>query len=198
MNGVWTANSRELSAYRGLKYELLFQSAPATYEQLIQAWRSDEAFRSFFNQLLADVPYASYRWETPSLTTSSVQRVFEFVAIDSPDLAPHPDRHSFAEHFDTAGANDTVVTFANLGRNAILVVPCPVGPDRAYSHLGTFVRAAPAEQQDLLWQRVGEALDGRLSADPVWLSTAGAGVSWLHVRLDNRPKYYRYDPYRVG
>jgi hypothetical protein len=21
-------------------------------------------------------------------------------------------------------------------------------------------------------------------------------VSWLHVRLDSRPKYYRFDPYR--
>ena len=36
----------------------------------------------------------------------------------------------------------------------------------------------------------------RLSAKPVWLSTAGAGVSWLHVRLDDRPKYYGYAPYR--
>ena len=31
---------------------------------------------------------------------------------------------------------------------------------------------------------------------PVWVSTAGAGVSWLHVRLDDRPKYYGYQPYR--
>jgi hypothetical protein len=31
---------------------------------------------------------------------------------------------------------------------------------------------------------------------PVWLSTAGAGVSWLHVRLDDRPKYYGYRPYQ--
>jgi hypothetical protein len=27
-------------------------------------------------------------------------------------------------------------------------------------------------------------------------STAGAGVSWLHVRLDDRPKYNGYAPYR--
>ncbi|MFL6237620.1 MAG: DUF6940 family protein [Thermoanaerobaculia bacterium] len=25
----------------------------------------------------------------------------------------------------------------------------------------------------------------------------GAGVSWLHVRLDDRPKYYGYGPYRT-
>jgi len=32
---------------------------------------------------------------------------------------------------------------------------------------------------------------------PTWLSTAGGGVAWLHVRLDTRPKYYRYNPYRA-
>ena len=35
----------------------------------------------------------------------------------------------------------------------------------------------------------------RLGGKPVWLSTAGLGVGWLHVRLDDRPKYYRHAPY---
>jgi Family of unknown function (DUF6940) len=34
------------------------------------------------------------------------------------------------------------------------------------------------------------------NAKPVWLSPAGAGVSWLHLRLDDQPKYYGYAPYR--
>jgi len=29
-----------------------------------------------------------------------------------------------------------------------------------------------------------------------WLSTSGLGVGWLHVRLDSRPKYYTYEPYK--
>jgi hypothetical protein len=36
----------------------------------------------------------------------------------------------------------------------------------------------------------------RVGSKVVWLSTAGAGVSWLHVRLDDRPKYYQFEPYR--
>ena len=51
------------------------------------------------------------------------------------------------------------------------------------------------QQQHALWQSVGEAMARRVGAKPVWLSTAGAGVSWLHVRLDDRPKYYGYVPY---
>ncbi len=37
-------------------------------------------------------------------------------------------------------------------------------------------------------KRIGEA--------PMWLSTAGAGVPWLHVRLEDRPKYYGHAAYR--
>jgi hypothetical protein len=38
-------------------------------------------------------------------------------------------------------------------------------------------------------ERIGEA--------PVWLSTAGMGVAWLHVRLDSRPTYYGHRPYKT-
>jgi hypothetical protein len=30
----------------------------------------------------------------------------------------------------------------------------------------------------------------------LWLSTAGMGVSWLHVRLDSSLKYYGYKPFK--
>ncbi len=31
---------------------------------------------------------------------------------------------------------------------------------------------------------------------PVWISTAGTGVPFLHVRFDSRPKYYSWDEYK--
>ena len=31
---------------------------------------------------------------------------------------------------------------------------------------------------------------------PVWTSTSGLGVYWLHVRLDSRPKYYQHQPFK--
>jgi hypothetical protein len=40
------------------------------------------------------------------------------------------------------------------------------------------------------------AVDEQLGEQPLWLSTAGTGIFWLHVRLDSRPKYYTYQPYR--
>ena len=39
-------------------------------------------------------------------------------------------------------------------------------------------------------------MEARIGIQPIWLSTAGMGVPWLHVRLDSRPKYYAFGPYR--
>jgi len=146
--------------------------------------------------LLADAPFSAFRWETPPITTASAVRPFEFVLLDSPELATHPDPDAFAEHFgDPAGSTD-VVSFPNLNNDAILVVPCPRGPLSAYGHIAAFVREAPDAQKHALWRLVGELMQRRLGPRPVWLSTAGAGVPWLHVRLDQKPKYYGHAPYR--
>ena len=194
---TWEAETEKLSAGRVIRFELLQSGRQASYADVIAAWQNDASFRSWFTQLLADSPFIAFRWETPPLTVANTSRPFEFVLHDSPGLAAIPDEEAFAEHFQTA-LDRSVVQFSNLGRDAVLVVPCPLGYQSAYGHLAAFVRHAPAEQQQQLWQTVGEALQSRLSQKPVWLSTAGAGVSWLHVRLDDRPKYYGYGPYRIA
>merc|ERR1711957_1156939 len=46
---------------------------------------------------------------------------------------------------------------------------------------------------------MGTAIEARMvqvgSKTPVWVSTAGSGVSWLSIRLDSRPKYYHHSAY---
>ena len=73
------------------------------------------------------------------------------------------------------------------------------GDKNRYGHLAVFVRKAPMEQMQEVWKLVAETYKQELDArfpHPVWLSTAGGGVRWLHFRLDKRPKYYRYSPFK--
>jgi hypothetical protein len=192
---MWTASSEKLEDGRGLRFAVACGSHPATVAEVIRGWQGDAAFRSQFNALLADAPYTAFRWETPAVTAATVaEQPFEFVLLDNPGLARRPDLEAFAEHF--AGSQTGVATFANLSGDALLVVPCPVVEPPVYGHLAAFVRRAPELQWHALWQAVGEAMARRVGVKPVWLSTAGAGVSWLHVRLDDRPKYYGFAPYR--
>ena len=188
---MWSVHREELPAGRGVK--LVFEAA--SFADVIAGWRTDPAFGTFFNALLADTPYTAFRWETPGVTAVTLTRPFECVLLDSPDLARPSDPSAFATYL--ADATSPVVTFPNLGRDATLVVPCALADRSAYCHLAAFVRLAPEAQRTALWQAVGEAMSGRVSKRPVWLSTAGAGVPWLHVRLDDRPKYYGHAGYRT-
>jgi hypothetical protein len=192
---MWTPRSEQLANGRVIRVAIDLGSSPVSYADVLRRWQDNADFRSMFNGLLAESPFSAFRWETPPITTATASRPFEFVLIDSPGLASNPDADAFAEHF-RGGGEGGVVEFPNLGKDAIMVVPCPNGPLSAYRHIGAFVRQAPEPQRHALWELVGAAMQRRLGTKPVWLSTAGAGVSWLHVRLDDRPKYYSYAPYR--
>jgi hypothetical protein len=104
------------------------------------------------------------------------------------------DPSTFSQAFRDAGAR--VATFANLGGDAILVAPHPThAPDSP--HLAAFVRSAPEGVIDALWCAVAVAMRDWLATRrrPVWVSTSGLAVPWLHVRLDRAPKYYSYRTY---
>lgn len=196
-SGCWQVECEELQNGWARKYRLLQGGAPLSFAELLSLWQADASFRNFFLGLLAEAPFAAYRWETPAVSKQSLDRPFEFVLLDSPGLDRAVEREAFAEHFGRAGAS-SVVTFTNLGRDAVLVAPVPHGPDSQYGHLAAFVRHATLDQKHDLWQAVANAMLDRISDRPVWLSTAGAGVSWLHVRLDDRPKYYGHRPYQAS
>jgi hypothetical protein len=162
-------------------------------EAVVRGWRETESFRAFWCISLRTLAFDAYCWECPPVTSQTRSREFECVFVSSPALARMPqDSEAFAEHFRP---DRSVATFANLGGDAVLVAPCPAGEGSNFSHLASFVATAPAPQQDALWQAVGRAMEKRIGTRPAWVSTAGLGVAWLHVRLDDRPKYYRHAPY---
>jgi hypothetical protein len=194
---MWEAAVEILHGNRVHRFRILERGKRLSYLDVIRLWREDMAFRAFFNSLLAEVPYMAYFWETPAVTAASAEQAFEFVLVDSGGLAnvkPEPD--AFRQYFDSASDDEEVVAFTNLGGDACLIAPCPRAPLPVYAHLAAFVRQAPEHQRHALWQCIGETLARRLDARPVWLSTAGLGVYWLHARLDSRPKYYSFQAYR--
>ncbi len=165
-----------------------------SFAKVFSRWTTDGAFRNFWSASLREVEFDAYCWECPPLTVSNASRPFECVFVSSTFLARiPPDPDPFAEYFRR---DREVATFESLGKDALLIAPCPEGPDANFSHLASFVATASESRQDALWSAVGRALEHRLSARPLWLSTAGGGVAWLHVRLDSTPKYYRHFLYR--
>lgn len=167
-----------------------------SYAQVLNRWATDEHFADFFSQLLASSRFEAYFFETPALTKTSVEQPFEFVLINSTTLARvQASPYFYQAYFDRA--TTSIVSFSNLGGDAILVVPCPtISYPKHFTHLAKFIRLATDKQKQAFWQNAAMSIQKRLSDKPVWLSTSGLGVYWLHLRLDDRPKYYQHKPYK--
>jgi len=189
---MWQCEATNLSG-SVVHYSVSRYGVPVSYGEVLELWVSDETFRTWFIELLMQAPFCAYRWETPAVCRRSSNREFEFVLLDSAGLERSPDRTAFADYFGSS----PVATFQNLSGDATLVVPSATDEHCSYSHLAAFIRTAPSEQIHRLWQAVGTAMLLRFGDEPVWLSTAGMGVAWLHVRLDSRPKYYGHAAYRT-
>jgi hypothetical protein len=178
-----------------LRASLFEDGVAMRFADVIGQWRHNAAFRAFWTASLRTVPFEAYCFEVPPLMRNTLDRPFECVLVENPALArTAPDPAPFAAHFRHNPGCQAIV-FENLGRDAVLVAPCPRGDSQLYTHLATFMQRAPLSQVGELWRLTAEALETRLGDAPVWLSTAGLGVYWLHVRLDSRPKYYRHRPY---
>lgn len=158
----------------------------------------DAAFRAFLVRTLAAAPFEAFCWEMPPSSKYQKAADFEFVLVDAPMLArARADSTDFKQHLDGLSASVLAVGFRNLGGDAMLLVPTSRAPEHVYAHLATFVRGAPPDQVDSLLQLLASTMSQHIEDSPVfWVSTAGGGVSWLHVRIDSAPKYYRHQPYR--
>ncbi len=167
-----------------------------SWPEMIDGLRHDAAVREGLRAQLLAVPYDAYFWECCRVSDDA----FECVVLEASARAFTPGNHrAFAEHLA-----DPVATFESLGGDAMLIVPYP---RRDYGHLAAFLKTASDAEYHALMEAVGHAIarwvdgSGRPSRAPdamPWVSTAGMGVPWLHVRLDSRPKYYRHAPYRQG
>lgn len=193
-NTAFSAQTNDVPG--GRRYRVFEGDSPVPFRRFFERLVADEPFTDWFCCTLAEFEGAAFFWELPPLTAATLDRDAEFVLIGAPSLARSaPERAPFEEHFRRAPGEDVIV-FPNLGGDAVLVVPCPCGPDANYPHLAAFLRGADRRQVRALWRRTADAMLRHVGARPTWLSTAGGGVAWLHVRLDSRPKYYSYAPYR--
>lgn len=189
----WRAQKSPVAG--GARYRLFRGEAALSFRQLFDLFASDDDFCGWYTQLLADAPGEAFFWEHPAIRDRTLDVDVEFVLIDAPALAgQRADARPFAEHF-AAAADADVAVFANLGGDALLLAPRPRASS-GYPHLAAFLQGAPATQVRALWRETARAFARLAGADPLWLSTSGLGVPWLHLRFDRFPKYYQHVAYK--
>ena len=194
----YSATLTPLWGERAVKVNLLWGEAQLKVADVLTLWRDDPNFSVFFTNHLAQTPFKCFRWETPPATTTRLLLPYEHVLTDAPTLVGRaPDQASFAAPLAALRPGETAAAFDNLGGDAALIAPAPLQNPADCTDLAAYCRAAPPDCAAGLWRAVGGAMRARLSETPLWLSTAGGGVAWLHVRIDQHPKYYRHKPYKT-
>ena len=194
---MWRAERDVLVGNQGFKVRLLVAERRLSFAEVLANWRDDKSFRDFFLAELGGISLPAFFWEMPAINKDNLRRSYEFVTVNSSYLANvTPDPRPFANQFNEAGEGASVVSFHNLGGDAVLIVPKPVAARVGYGHIAMFLQMAPSQQQHDLLRTLAEVVLAEVGERPMWISTSGLGVYWLHVRLDSRPKYYTYAPYR--
>ena len=193
---MWSVKSVELDQHIH-KINLFEGESVLSYKVVINHWLESAEFRNFYFSVLRDSPFDAFFWEHPPVSNLNIKKAYEIVLVPSPQLSKvSADPSAFQEKFNSRRSNESVLAFENLGRDAELIVPCPMMEQNIYAHFASFIRNAPSIQKHDLFRILANALGKRISNQPTWVSTSGLGVYWLHIRLDSRPKYYSYRPYR--
>ncbi len=187
---VMTRNDDNIQVYR-----LKEQGSELKNKDVINLWQTNDGFVEFYIEIFKKCGFNSYIWEASPVSTKTINQTFEFVLIKTPISSTPPDLKTFQSYYNSEGPDNGIVVFPNLGKDATLVVPSPLRENANYCDLPNFFSEAPIAQQKSLWKVTGHELHRIISDKPTWISVAGGGVAWLHIRLDSQPKYYRYIDY---
>lgn len=202
----YTEQGRKAKKYKVV--DKAHEDKPLTYEAFLTKLETNDDFLDDFVDVLrrglqsfSDMDMTPYFFETPPVTLETLNStVFEFVLVAAREFNQAlPSPGNFQKYLKKC--TDGVVSFSNLGKDAILIVPCQLAHEspNPYTHLANFIRLGNERQIKLFWQEVARQMQKRLrvkQGKKVWISTCGLGVFWLHVRLDTSPKYYSYTAYR--
>ena len=191
---MWSFEKTIIEQGNIVEYSILENGKRISFEAYIDLIIHSFSFRTFFNEVLSKNEFQAFFFEVKPVTLEKLNADFEFAVVNSLSLAKiNSDKSAFQEYLSVG---DSVVTFHNLNKDAQLVVPNEISEKQAYAHIANFVRRAEPKQIDTFWQLVGKVYKASIKNRPIWLSTSGLGVYWLHMRIDAIPKYYSYAKYK--
>jgi hypothetical protein len=167
--------------YLDLKYNQF--GGGLTWRELLNKWDKMEKFNIKF-------PKHSFAIKFHPFTGKDLDKEIKFVFFRRDGLYTKQNFSAFRSKFKNT-KNCDIVSFYNLSKTSILIVPCP-DKNKNYAHLNLFNKNATSYKKKKLWKKVSEEIYKIINEDnkkKIYLNTHGFGVPYLHVRIDFTPKY---------
>ena len=172
-----------------------------TYKNFYESIKSSEKLINDIISILKLIVFESYYLEfNPTSWNSLENTIFEFVIIKTTAFTNKTDIITFGESNINTNSNN-IYTFYNLSKSSILISPhYNHNYDmNTYNNICTFMRTSNFKQQFLLLTIAFAQYQIQLKKNInklLWLSTHGKGIGWLHIRIDNTPKYISFQSYK--
>jgi hypothetical protein len=168
-----------------------------SFADVIKRWQNSGIFREFYTATLLKHGENGCFWEHPKLNKSTVDQPYECVITQTDAFSKRTA--NFRPFARAVSPGKRISIFPNLSGEALLVVPNP--PDKISFNgrdLISFHQTAPIDLVHDLWKNIGQETAKAIAANAPfqYLSTHGLGVLWLHIRLEQSPKYYHHRPYK--
>ncbi len=180
---------------QGVRFRFTLDNEELSSQQVLNYWQSSPEALSSYILEIKKLGFDQFYWEHPAIDSETLQLPYECMLIKTEHFNRRKvDPVPFAEYLNIA---NPVAVFDNLGRNARLIVPSMKSSPEHYKHMGAFLNSAPDSQVMELFRALGKnTLEEINKRRQIWISTAGLGVIWLHIRLDTVPKYYKTKTYK--
>lgn len=177
------------------RFKIKIDDEYLSFKEVFDLWQISEDFVLFYVEQMKQFNFKAIYWEHPAVTLDYLDMEYECIVLKSKTLEDKLiDEKAFENYIHT---DELVTNFMNLGKNARLVVPTKQTDTPIYNHLCKFLNQGNEEQIIALFQSIGKCiLEEVEQGKTIWLSTAGLGVIWLHVRMDTVPKYYKTKAFR--
>eukprot|EP00092_Neocalanus_flemingeri_P078220 GFUD01097240.1.p1 GENE.GFUD01097240.1~~GFUD01097240.1.p1 ORF type:complete len:163 (-),score=35.16 GFUD01097240.1:97-564(-) len=135
-----------------------------SYKEFLCGLNEDETMLQDFINILKCSSFVTFFFETPKVSSSTLNSTFEFILADAPQLnGARANSVAFSKYFST----DLVTSFLNLGRDALMVVPCPndESENHIFSSLAPFIREGMDDQVKEFWRRTGRDALGHIQTN---------------------------------
>ncbi|MFK8160999.1 MAG: hypothetical protein AB8H12_00940 [Lewinella sp.] len=193
----YSINITDLSP-KSCQLQILKNADQLSFAQVIKGWQEDASFREFYTATLLKHGGNGSFWEHPRLNKSTADQPYECVITQTDAFSKRTA--NFGPFIRAVSLGKRISTFPNLSGEALLVVPNQ-SDEIGFNgrDLISFLQTAPNDLVHDLWKIIGQETAAAIETEAPfqYLSTHGLGVLWLHVRLEQRPKYYHHRPYRM-
>lgn len=131
----------------------------------------------------------SFLYETSPIKNGKEKYKEKF--IENKHLDRMKEDHSPFSEYINKSKNKYVISFYNLSRDTLLIIPTPK-KNRNYTTIKHFIDNSSETQQKQFWKYVSKCIKKLIKNGNItyWISTHGFGVPYFHLRISSKPKYF--------